>query len=190
MTIMERVEAIQSLAVNDLNKLSFEEREEILTDWWGIDSDDDEFWILPEQLRLELAENDEPLFSAIDVRYNPLLIAAIAHGYQCVSNEYISNRMYQITGQHFEIQGEFEPLNSCPCCNYQTLKLRGEYLVCPVCYWEDDGCNEVDAFSHVNRMTLREARENFKAFGAVLEKYIPFIENDVKIKYSLKQDVN
>lgn len=61
----------------------------------------------------------------------------------------------------------------CGCCDYFSLAERGRCLVCPVCFWEDDyDCvsNEricVETRSDINRdLTLREARENFKVFGA------------------------
>ena len=56
----------------------------------------------------------------------------------------------------------------CPCCDYYSLSERGVYLICPVCYWEDDGQNmdQLDEVSVPNHITLRKARENFKAIGA------------------------
>jgi len=26
----------------------------------------------------------------------------------------------------------------CPCCGYPTLNARGEYELCPICWWEDE----------------------------------------------------
>jgi hypothetical protein len=28
--------------------------------------------------------------------------------------------------------------HKCPCCGYHTLKAKGKYDICPVCFWEDD----------------------------------------------------
>ncbi|WP_409997862.1 CPCC family cysteine-rich protein [Bradyrhizobium sp. SZCCHNS3002] len=42
----------------------------------------------------------------------------------------------------------------CPCCRFLTLRERGGFEMCPVCYWEDDGQDEHDA------------RRNFKDCGA------------------------
>lgn len=58
---------------------------------------------------------------------------------------------------------------ACPCCGYATLGERGGYEICPVCFWEDDGQDDVDA--HIarggpNRGTLWAARAYFLAFGA------------------------
>ncbi len=30
-------------------------------------------------------------------------------------------------------------LRQCPCCDYFTLDRRGDFDICPVCGWEDDG---------------------------------------------------
>ncbi|MCP4915422.1 MAG: hypothetical protein GY913_00735 [Proteobacteria bacterium] len=60
----------------------------------------------------------------------------------------------------------------CPCCGHLTLRERGGFEICPVCFWEDDGQDDVDA--HVdrggpNRGTLWEARSNFLELGACEE---------------------
>nr|WP_230058046.1 CPCC family cysteine-rich protein [Agrobacterium fabrum] len=66
----------------------------------------------------------------------------------------------------------------CPCCKYLTLKERGGYDICPVCYWEDDG--QDDPYADQVRggpnyhLSLTQARENFKAFGAVEERLREF----------------
>ncbi|MEO0913978.1 MAG: CPCC family cysteine-rich protein [Pseudomonadota bacterium] len=62
-----------------------------------------------------------------------------------------------------------EPRHTCPCCDYVTLPERGNYLICPVCYWEDDGLDldAPDTRSGPNiGMTIREARQNFRNIGA------------------------
>ncbi len=57
----------------------------------------------------------------------------------------------------------------CPCCDYVTLPERGSYLICPVCYWEDEGLDidHLDIESGANHgITLRKGRLNFLEFGA------------------------
>ncbi|MFQ6547425.1 CPCC family cysteine-rich protein [Aestuariibius sp. 2305UL40-4] len=59
--------------------------------------------------------------------------------------------------------------HQCPCCDYVTLPERGNYLICPVCFWEDDGqdLDKLDLPSGPNHgITLREGRANFRRFGA------------------------
>lgn len=61
------------------------------------------------------------------------------------------------------------PRHRCPCCDYVTLPERGTFLICSVCFWEDDGqdLDLLDLRSGPNHgITLREGRENFLKFGA------------------------
>jgi hypothetical protein len=59
---------------------------------------------------------------------------------------------------------------ACPCCASLTLPARGQYELCPVCFWEDDGQDDPDA--DVVRggpngpLSLTQARANYVAFGA------------------------
>lgn len=61
------------------------------------------------------------------------------------------------------------PREQCPCCDYISLPERENFLICPICYWEDDGqdIDELDIESGPNHyITLRQGRANFKEFGA------------------------
>lgn len=61
------------------------------------------------------------------------------------------------------------PTHQCPCCDYVTLPERAGYLICPVCFWEDDGqdLNELHTVSGPNHgLTLWQGRENFRKLGA------------------------
>lgn len=63
--------------------------------------------------------------------------------------------------------------SSCPCCGYITIPNKGDAMcfICPICMWEIDlfiaGDNEASDLNH--GLTLKEARKNYKQFGAVLE---------------------
>lgn len=66
----------------------------------------------------------------------------------------------------------------CPCCGYKTLDERGGFNICEVCFWEDDGQDNVDAainrpFSP-NHMSLAQGRENYHCLGACKEHCLPF----------------
>ena len=57
---------------------------------------------------------------------------------------------------------------TCPVCGYPSLPTRGEYKICGVCQWEDDGTDTdtPDRPSDANQgYTLRLARANFETFG-------------------------
>ena len=88
----------------------------------------------------------------------------------------------------------------CLCCGYWTLESRGEYDICPVCFWEDDAYLYIeegimkapdrkehtsdhdpdeallDMVSSANHgLTLRMGRENYKRLGACTEKMLPYV---------------
>jgi len=54
--------------------------------------------------------------------------------------------------------------NCCPCCGYLTLRERGGFEICPVCFWQDDDV-AAGRESH-NLVSLVQARQEFKAIGA------------------------
>lgn len=64
---------------------------------------------------------------------------------------------------------EESKLHSCPCCGYRTLTIRGEYDICRVCWWEDDGQDNETADKKIGgpngMVSLTRARYNFIKFG-------------------------
>jgi hypothetical protein len=58
----------------------------------------------------------------------------------------------------------------CACCDCFTLAEppTGTFAICEVCRWEDDNVQvmEIDRGGGANGVSLREARENFRTFGA------------------------
>ena len=84
------------------------------------------------------------------------------------------------------IIGEAEDLFNCPCCGYKTLEIRGDFLVCPVCFWEDDGNDDPHHYSDPNHMRLREGQKNFKEFGACSSNTIMLVDKDGPRKYLCK----
>jgi hypothetical protein len=63
----------------------------------------------------------------------------------------------------------------CPCCRSKTLRGRGQFEICPVCFWEDDGQDEHDA-DHVRggpngALSLRQAQINFANCGACEQRF-------------------
>src|SRR3990172_1623105 len=64
----------------------------------------------------------------------------------------------------------------CPCCHYLTLAGRGDFEICPVCFWEDDGQDDHDADivrgGPNGSLSLHEARENYLALGACEASHI------------------
>lgn len=66
----------------------------------------------------------------------------------------------------------------CPCCGYCTLDEQptNTFAICPVCFWEDDGVQfyKPDYRGGANTMSLNEARENFKKYGAKSAEKVKF----------------
>lgn len=66
------------------------------------------------------------------------------------------------------------PKQPCPCCGCLTIPPGGEATayICPVCFWEMD-CfisSQFEPSDQNHGMTLQEARENYKTYGAVLPR--------------------
>ena len=64
----------------------------------------------------------------------------------------------------------------CPCCGFRTLRGRGQDEICKVCFWQDDGQDDHDANDvrggPNKALSLAQARINFRAFGAVEERFL------------------
>ncbi|MFF5015369.1 CPCC family cysteine-rich protein [Streptomyces sp. NPDC001165] len=78
------------------------------------------------------------------------------------------------------IQGRAEGgPHRCPCCGYLTLDERGNFEICAVCFWEDDGQDDHDADrvrgGPNGRLSLMEARRNFQDMGACDERCTQFV---------------
>ena len=71
------------------------------------------------------------------------------------------------------------PAYRCPCCGYRTLEAPAALLLCPVCWWEDDGQEDDDAADvHLTvngLMSLAEARIHFQACGAAHPSFLRFV---------------
>ena len=63
---------------------------------------------------------------------------------------------------------------TCACCGYMTIEEKGNYEICPICYWEDDSVQEADPWFEggANKPSLWEAQLNFKKFGVMEERFI------------------
>lgn len=64
----------------------------------------------------------------------------------------------------------------CPCCGCKTLRERTAFEICEVCFWEDDGQDDVDADECCGgpngSLSLSQARANYLRFGACEEAMI------------------
>jgi hypothetical protein len=67
---------------------------------------------------------------------------------------------------------------ACVCCGHKVF-YREDHLweICSVCFWQSDPGQDADELSKggANKVSLREARENYKQFGACEESSMPFV---------------
>ncbi len=63
----------------------------------------------------------------------------------------------------------------CSCCGYFTLQEKpiGSYEICPVCFWEQCDLQEIDPdyVGGPNTISLNQAKENFRLFGACEQQF-------------------
>jgi hypothetical protein len=86
----------------------------------------------------------------------------------------MAKKMRRVTPVWYE-PSDPTPRQQCPCCDYISLPERGNYLICPVCFWEDDGqdVDRLDQASGPNHgITLRQGRVNFKQIGACEKRMV------------------
>lgn len=70
-----------------------------------------------------------------------------------------------------------EPVETCACCHHVSLPVLGNYEICPVCYWEDEGegfgFDEPSSANH--GLSLRQGNINFGEFGACEKSVLVFV---------------
>ncbi|MCX5267224.1 CPCC family cysteine-rich protein [Streptomyces sp. NBC_00199] len=75
----------------------------------------------------------------------------------------------------------------CPCCGFLTLEERSCFEICPVCFWEDDGQGDDNADRVLGgpngRLSLTEARNNFRVLGASDERRLTFVRAPLEGEY-------
>ncbi|MCT2407694.1 CPCC family cysteine-rich protein [Chryseobacterium antibioticum] len=110
--------------------------------------------------------------------------------FEYIRDRYIGIRLSYIEGKirdlyqlSIDVKGIPKELFTCHCCNYKTILEKGNYQICKVCFWEDDGGHDESKYSHVNHMTLKEAKDNFKTKGAILDRFLKFVDIEGKVKY-------
>lgn len=80
---------------------------------------------------------------------------------------------------------------ACPCCGYLTLDSRGNYEICAVCFWEDDGQDEHDADvvrgGPNGALSLTQARRNFTRIGACEARMVHNVREPLPEEHPLKE---
>jgi hypothetical protein len=76
----------------------------------------------------------------------------------------------------------------CPCCGFLTFgdDSSGTFAICPVCYWEDDQVQlqNPELRGGANAVSLLEARENFREFGACERRFLTHVRSPSPDEYA------
>jgi len=86
--------------------------------------------------------------------------------------------------RHMWVSAEVQPnvRYRCPCCQYPTLKDRGQFSHCELCNWEDDGANDPHAdevWGGPNLWySLPHAHRNFVDHLNMYDEDDPFCDDD------------
>jgi hypothetical protein len=185
---LRRDEAIRLITAAALGRLTLEERAEQLEIMMLEDWDSHPLWsTIPSKVRKEFAQQREIKKPASD-RYDPVLLLWLASGYAGARNEYLLACLRAMAHDVTGIDGEPVSLQSCPCCGYRTLNSRGNYEICNVCWWEDDGQDNKNAnqarggpnygvsltrarINHLKSGIYDPSREDLREFQEPCEKY-------------------
>ena len=131
---MERQKAIEQYSKIKLNQLSQKERAEQLEVMTLEDWSDSKGWSsLPKSIRSEFELGEEIENPELE-KYDQVLMIWLRNRLQSVTNDFLCEKL-----NIEKIIGEPIKLESCPCCGYRTIGARGNYDICKVCWWEDDG---------------------------------------------------
>ncbi len=165
---MDRNKAISYIAENNMKYISDADFDSFLLDFWCLDEEDEEFHILSKDLQIELISFETPPKYNNKEKYKPIVLLALEDELKGVSNAYLRERLIEIFEDNtIEVNGPIEKMYPCPCCSFLTLSGRGDYEICPVCFWEDDGSDDIGSYSPCNHMFLKDGRSNFARFGTV-----------------------
>jgi len=131
---LKRQQAIEKYSQIKLTELSQKERAEqlevmTLEDW----SDIEEWNSLPKSVQKEFEDGEEIQNPELE-KYDSVLMIWLKYSLQSISNKFLCQKL-----DIENIIGEPIELESCPCCGFKTIGERGNYEICTVCWWEDDG---------------------------------------------------
>ncbi|WP_108881045.1 CPCC family cysteine-rich protein [Anderseniella sp. Alg231-50] len=144
MKSITRQKAIRLLAWQDMKRLNNEQRDDELVNMSAaIWEDHPSWWQLPTDLRQEI-ENRE-FDDAESSRFDEALTLSLELEYRGATNLFLLKQAKLLDSEVERVLGEFDELVSCPCCGLRTITNRGDYEICRVCWWEDDGTDNEDA---------------------------------------------
>lgn len=131
-----------------------------------------------------LAEKNLAEESVSEENKNRYLRIYLGYSFALYTNAYLKLFLSTHLNDAFEVKGKRKQLYTCACCGYNTLTNWGEYDICKVCFWENDGCKDENSYSSPNHMTLGEARKNFMIFNACDQGSLKFLDKDRFLQFA------
>ncbi|MBN1219928.1 MAG: hypothetical protein JXM69_13445 [Anaerolineae bacterium] len=104
------------------------------------------------------------------------------------TNEYLAEYLrHQVGIEVEEVEGDLPGWLPCPVCGHLTFEVVGDWDTCPVCGWNSDPVQEAvhDDPTGANGISLNEARQNYRAFGAITQEKLADLDPEEKKKYPL-----
>jgi hypothetical protein len=166
--IIDRNEATLLLGKRDLPALTISEREDILYCFSAEDWGEDPLWAtLPTDIRAEIETGE--VNNPEDSRFDQAVIISVASEYSSARNDWLLAEVNKIHSDISLVDGQSPSLECCPCCGRKSLGERAAWEICRVCWWEDDGQDNIDADEVAGGpnadVSLTAARLNFLAHG-------------------------
>ena len=168
-----REEIIAELIKFKVSHLDADTRLLLINNNWGLTQEQYDKCDYPFELKNELLKEYSPKHAIMSAFYNPLIEDIFIEEFSEYTNSELEHVFYELTGEKIVVNGienKSTLLFDCPCCQNKTLAERGQYFICSVCDWEDDGL-DYDHISHCNGMKLSEAQKNFKKCGKIYQNY-------------------
>lgn len=179
---MKREDAKEILRQSYFKKMTVKDRLEKLEELWiSCDEEDyfedEELKYYSKEIRNDMITNDKPK-NPEDIKYDYIIKDRQKSMFYGVKNDYIIKLLREININVNSISGNNDILEACDCCSYNTITPGEDGLcqICPVCFWENFG-------EGPNGMTILQAKENFKKYGAMDEKFLKAIDLNGKMKY-------
>jgi len=165
MKLINRGKAIELICKKEMTILNRESRECHILNYWSLDAEDIEFNRLSKVLQNNILLNEYPIGDMTSSLYDELILLSLKLNYKGVKNSFLKKKLFKNHLGYYNVYGKVEILEVCPCCMYRTLDYRGEYNICPLCFWEDEGIindKMPNLYSSPNRMSLVSAQKKFK----------------------------
>lgn len=166
---MTRDEAIDLLARRMMSSMSATQKLDMAGGWWTVEPEDSVWSQLSERTQQLVASKDYPDLQDVGV-VEDLVLIGVSGELGAYANDWLARRASEATGQTIQVDGAQPHFLPCPCCRFRTLATRGEYSICPVCFWEDDGSDDPGRYSSPNGTSIVDYRRKAQVIEAVKQE--------------------